>query len=53
MGVRLFQTSLNPKFGNPPFDANAEGTYFFTLTLTPKTFNGAPIVAAMSVNVAD
>jgi hypothetical protein len=51
--VVLFQTSLNPKFGNAPFDANAEGTYNFTLILTPKTFNGPPIVADMSVVVMD
>jgi hypothetical protein len=51
--VLLFQTSQNPRFGNPTFNAAAEGTYHFTLTLTPTTFNGAPIVAAMSVEVID
>ena len=50
-GIRLYQTSLNPKFGNAPFDSNAPGTYHFTLTLTPKTFNGAPIAVAMAVVV--
>ena len=52
-GIRLGQHSLNPKFGNLPFDANAPGTYDFTLTLTPETFNGAPIVAQMSVIVTE
>jgi hypothetical protein len=49
----LFQTSLNPKFGNAPFDATAEGTYSFTLTLTPVTFNGPPISVSMRVEVTN
>jgi hypothetical protein len=49
--VELFQTSQNPKFGNLPFNANAVDSYYFTLTLTPKTFNGPPITARMRVEV--
>lgn len=51
----LFQTSQNPAFGNTaagvPFDPVAIDTYSFTLTLTPKTFNGPPISARMRVDV--
>lgn len=50
-GVRLFQTSQNPTFGNDTFDPTVPGTYHFALTLTPKTFNGSPIVATMAVVV--
>lgn len=49
--VELFQTSQNPRFGNPGFDATQEDSYSFTLTLTPKTFNGPPITARMRVDV--
>lgn len=49
--VQLFQTSQNPKFGNPGFDATAAEPYFFTITLTPKTFNGPSITARMRVDV--
>ena len=52
-GIVLLQTSQNPKFGNPPFDSTAEDTYSFTLTLTPKTFNGPPITARMLVDVTN
>lgn len=51
--VQLYQTSLNPKFGNAPFDPLAEDSYFFTLTLTPKTFNGPAITARMRVDVSN
>jgi hypothetical protein len=51
--TELFQTSQNPKFGNAPFDANAPGTYHFTLTLTPKTFNGPAISVAIRVVVSN
>ena len=47
----LYQSSQNPKFGNPPFNSLAPGTYNFTLVLTPKTFNGPPLKATMQVNV--
>jgi hypothetical protein len=49
----LYQNSLNPKFGNAPFDANAEGTYSFTLTLTPATFKGSALSVAMKVVVTN
>ena len=49
--VKLFQTSLNPYFGNATFNALSVDTYFFTLTLTPKTFNGPSITARMRVDV--
>lgn len=51
--IELFQTSQNPRFGNPSFDATAEDSYFFTLTLTPKTFNGPAITARMRVDVSN
>lgn len=47
----LYQSSQNPKFGNPPFDAEAQETYTFTLVLTPTSFNGAPLQASIQVNV--
>jgi hypothetical protein len=49
----LYQNSLNPKFGNPPFEATAEGTYTFTLTLTPATFKGAALSVTMRVVVTN
>ncbi len=49
--VALYQTSLNPKFGNPAFNALVPGVYTFRLVLTPKTFNGPPLAAEMSVVV--
>lgn len=51
--IELFQTSQNPKFGNLAFDATVEDSYFFTLTLTPKTFNGPAITARMRVDVSN
>ena len=51
--VELFQTSQNPKFGNTGFDALVEDSYFFTLALTPKTFNGPAITARMRVDVSN
>jgi hypothetical protein len=51
-GLVLLQGSQNPSFGNPLFDALAEDSYSFTLTLTPKTFNGPPITARMRVDVS-
>jgi hypothetical protein len=50
--IVLFQTSQNPKFGNPPFNSFAPRAYSFRLVLTPKTFNGPPLVAEMSVVVS-
>ena len=47
----LHQNSWNPKFGNPPFDAEAVGTYTFTLVLTPTSFKGAPLRVSIQVNV--
>jgi hypothetical protein len=49
----LSQESWNPKFFNPGFDATAEDTYHFTLTLTPQAFNGPPIEVKMRVEVTD
>ena len=49
--VLLSQTSQNPTFGNPTFDAFLADSYTFTLTLTPKTFNGPSITARMRVDV--
>lgn len=51
-GLVLWQVSLNPVFGNAVFDATAEDSYSFTLTLTPKTFNGPPITARMRVDAS-
>lgn len=51
--LELFQTSQNPRFGNPSFDATVEDSYFFTLTLTPKTFNGPAISARIRVDVSN
>ncbi len=48
----LFQSSQNPDFGNPPFDAEAAGTYTFTLVLTPITFKGPPLSVSIQVNVS-
>ena len=48
----LYQSSQNPKFGNPPFDATAPGTYNFTLVLTPASFNGPPLKVSIQVNVS-
>ena len=50
----LYQGSQNPKFGNDPlnpFDAEATGTYTFTLVLTPKSFKGPPLKVSIQVNV--
>ena len=47
----LFQSSQNPKFGNPPFDAEAAGTYTFTLVLTPTSFKGPSLRVSIQVNV--
>ena len=49
----LYQSSQNPKFGNPPFDATAQDTYHFRLILTPATFNGPPLAVAIQVNVTN
>ena len=49
--LKVYQTSLNPKFGNLTFNAMTPDSYFFTLTLTPKTFNGPSITARMRVDV--
>ncbi|MDX1691190.1 MAG: hypothetical protein R3290_09240, partial [Acidimicrobiia bacterium] len=49
----LYQGSFNPDFGNDDYDATVETTYTFRLVLTPKTFNGPPLAAAMSVVVTD
>jgi hypothetical protein len=49
----LFQTSQNPRFGNPDFDATAATTYYFKLVLQPKTFKALPIKARMRVVVSD
>lgn len=49
--VELLQLSLNPTFGNPNFDPSLADSYSFTLTLTPKTFNGPSITARMRVDV--
>lgn len=47
----LYQSSQNPKFGNPSFDAAAPGTYEFTLVLTPKSFRGPPLKSSITVQV--
>lgn len=47
----LYQSSQNPKFGNPPFDAAAAGTYEFTLVLTPVSFRGPPLKSSITVEV--
>ena len=52
-GTVLWQTSQNPKFGNLPFAAEDEATYFFRLVLTPKTFNGPPLAVEIEVDVVD
>lgn len=49
----LYQGSWNPDFGNSTFDVTIEGTYYFRLLLTPKTFNGAPLAVVVEVNVTD
>lgn len=48
-GVLLFQTSQNPFFGNPTFDALVSGVYNFRLDLVPH-FAAGPLVAEMQVN---
>lgn len=45
----LYQSSQNPTFGNAEFDLSDEETYSFKLVLTPATFNGPPLAAAMTV----
>ena len=47
----LYQCAQNPKFGNPPFDAEAPRTYMFTLVLTPTSFKGPPLKVSIQVNV--
>ncbi len=43
--------SLNPVFGGTGFDPTAEDRYYFTFTLSPKTFRGPPITVRMKVDV--
>lgn len=54
----LYQSSQNPEFGDEgsgslDFDASATGTYHLRLVLTPKTFNGPPLAAAIAVEVVE
>jgi hypothetical protein len=46
----LLQSSQNPDFGNNEFDAEAVGTYTFTLVLTPTSFKGPPLSVSIQVN---
>lgn len=49
----LYQQSFNPVFGSTGFDPDAVGSYSLSLVLTPKTFNGPPLVATIQVNVTN